>query len=80
MARTATPYVLIVPSFILAAVIILWPLKEIVTLATHDVNRFGIVRDFIGLDHFRSLFDDPDFIAALWRTLLWTAAVVLAGP
>ncbi len=77
MARTATPYVLIVPSFLLAAVIILWPLKEIVTLATHDVNRFGIVRDFIGFDHFRSLFDDPDFIAALWRTLLWTAAVVL---
>ena len=55
----------------------LWPLKEIVTLATHDVNRFGLVRDFSGLDHFRTLFGDPDFVAALWRTLLWTAAVVL---
>ena len=77
MARLVTPYVLILPSFLLAAAIVLWPLKEIVTLATHDVNRFGLVRDFSGLDHFRTLFGDPDFVAALWRTLLWTAAVVL---
>ena len=59
-----------------AALVILWPLKEIVTLALHDVNRFGILRGFVGLANFRELFADPDFFAALWRTLVWTAAVV----
>ncbi|MQT14120.1 carbohydrate ABC transporter permease [Segnochrobactrum spirostomi] len=77
MNRTLAPYALILPSFLMAAVIILWPLKEIVSLAVHDVNRFGILRDFIGLDNFRTLFADPDFIAALWRTLVWTVAVVV---
>jgi len=77
MHRRATPYFLILPSFLLAAFIILWPLKEIVELSTHDVNRFGILRDFAGLANFRALFADPDFIAALWRTLVWTAGVVL---
>ncbi|WP_131195658.1 carbohydrate ABC transporter permease [Lichenihabitans psoromatis] len=77
MGRSATPYILIFPSFLLAAAVILWPLKEIVSLSVHDVNRFGIMRDFVGLDHFRTLFADPDFIAALWRTLLWTVSVVL---
>ena len=76
MTRT-TPYLLILPSFLLAAGVVLWPLGEIVQLSVHDVNRFGILRDYIGLAHFQALFGDPDFIAALWRTLLWTAAVVL---
>ncbi|MEK1886805.1 MAG: sugar ABC transporter permease [Phyllobacterium sp.] len=77
MQRAAAPYVLILPSFLLAAAIILWPLKEIISLSLHDVNRFGMIRDFIGLQHFRVLFSDPDFIAATWRTLVWTASVVL---
>lgn len=77
MTRGATPYFLILPSFLLAAAIILWPVGEIVTLAVHDVNRFGIIKGFIGLDNFRELFADPDFFSALWRTLIWTAAVVV---
>ncbi|MDQ0471760.1 carbohydrate ABC transporter permease [Labrys wisconsinensis] len=77
MARTPAPYVLILPSFLLAALVVLMPLYEIGALAVHDVNRFGIMRGFIGLEHFRAVFADPDFIAALWRTLVWTAAVVL---
>jgi len=50
---------------------------EIVTLAMHDVNRFGMLRAFIGFDNFRELFSDPDFFDALWRTVIWTVAVVL---
>lgn len=76
MGRTA-PYLLILPSFLLAAGVVLWPLGEIVQLSLHDVNRFGILRDYVGLAHFQALVRDPDFLAALWRTLLWTAAVVL---
>jgi multiple sugar transport system permease protein len=76
MRRRATAFYLILPSFLLAAFIILWPLKEIVTLALHDVNRFGLLRAFSGLANFRALFADPDFVAALWRTLVWTVAVV----
>ena len=74
--RLASPYLLILPSFLLAAFIILWPLKELGEIATHEVNRFGQLRDFAGLDHFRALFGDADFIASAWRTLVWTVAVV----
>jgi len=77
MPRGATPYLMIFPSFLLAAAIILWPVGEIVALALHDVNRFGVIRGAFALDNFRELFADPDFFAALWRTLAWTAAVVI---
>lgn len=76
MGRQTTAYALILPSFLLAAFVILWPLKEIVTLALHDVNRFGMLRAFSGFANFRALFADPDFLAALGRTLVWTVAVV----
>ena len=39
--------------------------EEIVALSLHDVNRFGIMKGFVGIDHFRSLFADPDFVAKL---------------
>ncbi|GLS17791.1 ABC transporter permease [Labrys miyagiensis] len=73
----ATPYLLILPSFLMAAFIILWPLYQIGTISVHDVNRFGMLRDFSGIANFQALFNDPDFIAALWRTLVWTAGVVI---
>jgi multiple sugar transport system permease protein len=76
MTRRAIPYALILPSFLLTAFIIVWPLGEIVRLALHDVNRFGVIRAFSGLANFHHLFADADFFAALLRTLEWTAAVV----
>lgn len=77
MMRSATPYWLVLPSFLIAAIVIVWPLEEIFAIALHDVNRFGILREFSGLDNFRTLFADPDFFDALWRTLEWTVAVVV---
>src|SRR3712207_3242452 len=68
-SRLASPYLLILPSFLLAAFIILWPLKELVQIATHEVNRFGQLRDFAGLANFEALLGDPDFVASAWRTL-----------
>jgi multiple sugar transport system permease protein len=77
MSRRATPYILILPGFLLAAFIILWPLKEIVQIATHDVNRFGMLRGFSGLANFDALFGDADFIATIGRTAVWTLGVVI---
>ena len=35
------PYLLILPGFLLAAFIILWPLYQLGTISLNDVNRFG---------------------------------------
>ncbi|MXQ12494.1 ABC transporter permease subunit [Microvirga makkahensis] len=70
------PYVLILPSFVLAALIVIWPVAELAQIASHNVNRFGQLRDFAGMANFRALLDDPNFIASLWRTGIWTVCVV----
>jgi len=71
------PYVLIAPGFLLAGFIILWPLWELGNIATADVNRFGQLRGFVGFDNFLNVMADPDFIASLWRTAIWTFGIVI---
>jgi multiple sugar transport system permease protein len=71
------PYILVMPGFFLAAFIILWPLYQLGQISLHDVNRFGQLRDFAGLDNFARVFADPDFMGALGRTAIWTFGIVI---
>ncbi|PBC10654.1 sugar ABC transporter permease [Mesorhizobium sp. WSM3859] len=76
MQNRFLPYLLTLPSLLLAAVVIFWPVWDLIQISTHDVNRFGQLREFSGLANFSALAADPDFVAALWRTGLWTVLVV----
>ena len=76
MQNRFLPYLLTLPSLFLAAVVIFWPVWDLMQISTHDVSRFGQLRDFSGLANFSALAADPDFVAALWRTGLWTVLVV----
>ncbi|UCI08512.1 carbohydrate ABC transporter permease [Mesorhizobium sp. B1-1-8] len=76
MQNRFLPYLLTLPSLLFAAIVIFWPVWDLIQISTHDVNRFGQLRDFSGLANFWALAADPDFVAALWRTALWTVLVV----
>lgn len=70
------PYVLILPGFLLAAFIILWPLYQLGLISLSEVNRFGQLRGFSGIDNYVAVFSDPHFLGALWRTFIWTGGIV----
>ena len=71
-----TPYLMIVPSFVLAALIIGYPIIDLGWTSLQEVSRFGQLRGFIGWENFADVFDDPLFWGSLWRTGYWTLAVV----
>lgn len=71
-----TPWLLILPSFVLALFIVSYPFLSILYQSVHDVSRFGVVRDFTGIANFVTIFTDPVFIQTLYRTLIWTVCVV----
>jgi multiple sugar transport system permease protein len=75
-SRPGLPYLLILPSLLLAFWIIGYPVYDVANTSLHVVNRFGQVRNFAGLANFRSLLGDPLFLPCLWRTLVWTLSVV----
>ena len=74
--RAATPYLLILPSLVLAFWIIGLPIWDLASTSVHAVNRFGQVKGFAGFANFAKLAGDPLFRACLLRTLVWTVCVV----
>lgn len=78
-ARQYSPYLLVLPGLVLAALIVLWPLLQLGQIATADVNRFGQIKGFAGLENFGAVLSDPDFIGSLWRTVIWTVAIVFGA-
>jgi multiple sugar transport system permease protein len=70
------PYLLVLPSLVLAAAVIFWPAGVLIEIATHDVNRFGQLGKYNDFANFRAVFADPEFAAALIRTGIWTVGVV----
>jgi multiple sugar transport system permease protein len=79
------PIALILPSFLLAFLIIAYPLFQLSEIALHQVNRFGQLRDFVGAENFVHVLSDPLFAGSALRTLIWTVGVVigtiaLSGP
>ncbi|MBV8098698.1 MAG: sugar ABC transporter permease [Verrucomicrobia bacterium] len=84
-ARSAVPYLLILPTLLLTLWIIGYPLWDLVNMSTHAVTRFGQLKDFIGLANFSHLIAEPLFVGCLVRTLIWTinvagGSVILSMP
>lgn len=73
---TLRAWLLILPGLALTLLILAYPTYEIVRLSLHDVSRFGLLREFVGLGNFAKLLQDPIFIQATLRTFVWTIAVV----
>lgn len=67
---------MILPSLLLAFWIIGYPILDVLMAASHEVNRFGKLKDFVGFGNFVTLSQDPIFWASLWRTVIWTTTVV----
>ncbi len=74
--RALAPWLLILPSLVLALGIIAYPFGEIVFLSVSNVSRFGLVHGFAGLANFATVFSDSIFQDALLRTAIWTFGVV----
>jgi multiple sugar transport system permease protein len=73
----AEPWFYASPSIILIAGILLVPLAIGLSYAFRDIQLLNpFSGDFIGLEHFRTLWDDENFWNALRNTLLWTVVSV----
>ena len=70
------PYVLVAPTILILAVLIVYPISYVVYISVQ--NNYWIVRDpkFIGLDNYRWLLDQKIFTTIMQNTLTFTVASV----
>ncbi|MFF9063861.1 carbohydrate ABC transporter permease [Streptomyces sp. NPDC014891] len=67
--RNAAPYLLIAPFFLVFAVFGAYPLLQTFWVSLHDWDRLSGQGEWVGLDNFRRLLGDTDFLTALFNTL-----------
>ncbi|MCI8538479.1 MAG: sugar ABC transporter permease [Oscillospiraceae bacterium] len=74
--RGAEPYLWMLPSMLLMAVMILIPIFTVFRYSVSEISRSGRIKGFNGLENFKDVVSSPNFWHTLTNTLVWTVVVV----
>ena len=69
------PYFLVAPQLAVTLVFFFWPAGQAIHMSVLSQDAFGQSVTFVGLDNFKDVLSDPDYIKTLWRTLIFSGAV-----
>ena len=73
------PYLLVAPQLAVTLVFFFWPAGQAVYMSVLSQDAFGQSVTFVGLDNFKEVLSDPDYIKTLWRTLIFSGAVAVCA-
>ena len=71
------PILLVAPQFLLTVFFFLWPAGEAIWSSMTRQDPFGLHSQFVGLDNFTDLFEDPLYRDSIGRTVVFMTAVSL---
>jgi multiple sugar transport system permease protein len=74
--RRLAPLLWLSPAVALIGVVVLWPVVVMVQSSFQQIGGEGFVAGYNGTANYAHLFDEPDFVSVLLRTLIWVVAVV----
>ncbi|MBS0509220.1 MAG: sn-glycerol-3-phosphate ABC transporter permease UgpA [Proteobacteria bacterium] len=73
------PWVLIAPQLAIIGVFFFLPAGQAVLQSFQVEDAFGMSREWVGLDNFRQLFTNPDYLGSFQRTALFSVLVAGIG-
>ncbi len=73
------PYALVLPQLLITAVFFLWPAGEALWYSVQSLDPFGLSSQFVGLDNFKQLFQDPYYLDSFYTTLIFSFLVAGIG-
>ncbi len=73
------PYLLLAPQLAVTLVFFFWPAGQAVYMSVLSQDAFGQSVTFVGLDNFKEVLNDPDYLKTLWRTLFFASAVAICA-
>src|ERR1700744_6513960 len=74
--RRLSPLLWLGPAIALIGLVVLWPVVVMVQSSFQNISGIGFVAGYNGTANFRTLFNDPNFVSVLVRTVIWVVAVV----
>ncbi|MCC7067778.1 MAG: sn-glycerol-3-phosphate ABC transporter permease UgpA [Burkholderiales bacterium] len=73
------PYLLLAPQLAVTLVFFFWPAGQAVQMSVLAQDPFGQSVSFVGLDNFKEVLGDADYLRALWRTVIFSTAVAVTA-
>jgi sn-glycerol 3-phosphate transport system permease protein len=73
------PYLLVAPQLAVTVVFFFWPAAQAIYMSVLSQDAFGQSVTFVGLDNFKEVLTDPDYLKTLWRTLIFSGAVAISA-
>ena len=71
------PLLLVLPQLAITFFFFLWPAAQAIEMSVTRTDAFGLHTHFVGLANFADLFSDPRYRDAIYRTLIFIAAVAV---
>ncbi|MES9608957.1 sugar ABC transporter permease [Actinomadura sp. NPDC048032] len=75
--RALAPLPWLAPSLALIAIVVLWPVIEMVRTSLQKISSSGVTLGYRGGGNYTDLFGEDDLVPVVLRTLLWVAGVVV---
>jgi sn-glycerol 3-phosphate transport system permease protein len=73
------PWVLIAPQVLIIAAFFFWPAAQALLQSVQQSNAFGTSVEFVGLENFRNLWNDPTYLASFATTAVFSTLVAVLG-
>jgi sn-glycerol 3-phosphate transport system permease protein len=73
------PWALLAPQGIVIGVFFFWPAVQAMLQSLQQTDAFGGSVEWVGLDNFRTLFNDPIYLASFGTTAIFSALVAGLG-
>ncbi|CAJ0719886.1 sn-glycerol-3-phosphate transport system permease protein UgpA [Ralstonia edaphis] len=73
------PYVLVAPQIVITLVFFFWPAGQALYQSLLRQDAFGINLEFVGLENFHDLFNDPTYLGSFQTTAVFAIGVALVG-
>ena len=74
--RKTEPYIWLLPSIVLMAIFVVFPIAIVFKLSFSEVSKAGVVGGFIGWKNFADAIRLPAFRTVMLNTLYWVVSVV----
>ncbi|MFC5822756.1 carbohydrate ABC transporter permease [Nonomuraea insulae] len=75
--RALEPLAWVGPAIVLIALVVLWPVIEMIRSSFLEISRLGVERGYNGFANYDKLFAEKDFADIMVRSVIWVVAVVV---
>ena len=73
------PWLLVAPQMAIVLVFFFWPAGQALWQSVLQQDAFGTRTEFVGLENFRRLWDDPSYLESFKTTAVFSVAVAFSG-